>query len=619
MKWINSILFSFSLLFSFFFLKNHSNNSIFHGDALGYYIYLPATFIYHNATNLDSSATDNPTPEIMKGYIERGSYDNPKTPLGKSIIQYTIGTAILESPAFFAAQLYCITTHTKDDGFGKPFENAVRILNWIYTILGLVLTYFSLIEFYSKQLSWLVCNIIFIGTNLFYFTVYQNGMSHVPMFFCYALLINLSINLVQKNNVLHYSIVGVLLGLMFITRPTDVVALFIPLFILTNSMKEFATRLKLNFTKWLLSIAFFMLPVIPQMLYWKAISGSYIYYSYGNQGFNFLKPHIINGLLFPSNGWLQYTPVMILAIIGFFFFKKNKALGFANPIIFLLYSYLIYSWFCYQYINGLGSRPMIHLYPLFAFSIAAFLSFLNEKKMLWRILSSIIIAFFIYVNLVFSVQQVNGKLWSEFSSFLFNAKSLYKFDLTYNSLVELDVEENQPELNQIKLVSVLEQNNFNDSIVNTNIIKLDSVNYCYQINKGNIFSPIYIVKNFNPKDFENVDYIKLSADCMSPNALPTIYWASNLVFQIERDNKQIYYKACKIENKLGVQERLNHNEKINLFTFTTNYWDNVSFYIPYPLYIDLKPNDKLRVFITTQPSTELQIDNIKLELFELKK
>ena len=89
MKWLNYFLIAFSLFFSiFFFEKFGKHNNIFYGDALGYYSYLPTTFIYHNVTNLDSDDVKNPMPVFLKDYINAGAYDNPKTPLGKTIIQY---------------------------------------------------------------------------------------------------------------------------------------------------------------------------------------------------------------------------------------------------------------------------------------------------------------------------------------------------------------------------------------------------------------------------------------------------------------------------------------------------------------------------------------------------
>jgi hypothetical protein len=71
----------------------------------------------------------------------------------------------------------------------------------------------------------------------------------------------------------------------------------------------------------------FLLCWLPQIFYWKTLTGKIFFYSYTKEGFDFLHPHLKNGLFGFANGWLAYTPVMIFAVIGLIFlpkyFKKN--------------------------------------------------------------------------------------------------------------------------------------------------------------------------------------------------------------------------------------------------------------------------------------------------------
>ncbi len=68
----------------------------------------------------------------------------------------------------------------------------------------------------------------------------------------------------------------------------------------------------------------FMLPIFPQLLYWKLVSGNWLFYSYGNEGFDFLHPHIFDGLFCFKNGWLSYTPIMLFGLIGIVLMHKKK-------------------------------------------------------------------------------------------------------------------------------------------------------------------------------------------------------------------------------------------------------------------------------------------------------
>src|SRR5690606_19563141 len=53
-----------------------------------------------------------------------------------------------------------------------------------------------------------------------------------------------------------------------------------------------------------------------QPLYWKYVSGEWIVYSYGDQGFNWLRPRIWRGLMGVNIGWWVYTPMMLIAMAG---------------------------------------------------------------------------------------------------------------------------------------------------------------------------------------------------------------------------------------------------------------------------------------------------------------
>jgi hypothetical protein len=118
----------------------------------------------------------------------------------------------------------------------------------------------------------------------------------------------------------------------------------------------------------------------PQMLYWKMISGHWLYFSYQGEGFFFSNPRILLGLFSYRNGWLLYSPIMIFALAGFFFLRKELKV-FLIPVVlyFLLSIYVIFSWWCWWYV-GSGLRAMIDLYPLLALPFCAFLAWLTRQK-----------------------------------------------------------------------------------------------------------------------------------------------------------------------------------------------------------------------------------------------
>jgi hypothetical protein len=117
------------------------------------------------------------------------------------------------------------------------------------------------------------------------------------------------------------------------------------------------------------------------LLFWKAQSGSWLHYSYNDEGFFFSNPSIIKGLFSFRKGWLIYAPVMLFSLIGLgFFFRKNRWLGTGISLTFLIFIYLTFSWWCWWYGGGFGARTMIDIYPFMAFGLAAAIAFIYQQK-----------------------------------------------------------------------------------------------------------------------------------------------------------------------------------------------------------------------------------------------
>jgi hypothetical protein len=101
------------------------------------------------------------------------------------------------------------------------------------------------------------------------------------------------------------------------------------------------------------------------------VSGNWLFYSYGNEGFDFLHPHIFDGLFCFKNGWLSYTPIMLFALIGIMLMHdKNKKILLPLLTFLAIHIYVINCWWCWHYVNGFGNRPMVETYPLLAVPFA---------------------------------------------------------------------------------------------------------------------------------------------------------------------------------------------------------------------------------------------------------
>jgi hypothetical protein len=165
---------------------------------------------------------------------------------------------------------------------------------------------------------------------------------------------------------------------------------------------------KQYWVKIILIIFFAFLIWLPQLLYWKHATGHFLFFSYTGESFFWFQPEIFRGLFSYRNGWLVYSPLMMLAIIGLYFlFKNNRKLFYPVVVIFILNIYVVYSWWCWWYC-GFGSRAMVDSYALMVFPLGAFFAWLTDIRKIWSSMMVIIISGFIYLNIFQSWQKCNG-------------------------------------------------------------------------------------------------------------------------------------------------------------------------------------------------------------------
>jgi len=145
---------------------------------------------------------------------------------------------------------------------------------------------------------------------------------------------------------------------------------------------------------------------LPQMLYWKSVSGQWLYYSYKEEeGFFFGNPQIIRGLFSYRKGWLLYTPIMVLALSGIAVLWKHRREFFLPILVFaILNIYIVLSWWTWWYGGGFGQRAFIESYALLAIPFATLLHAAGKWK---KIVKWVFVAltFLLIVHGVFQTAQ----------------------------------------------------------------------------------------------------------------------------------------------------------------------------------------------------------------------
>jgi hypothetical protein len=227
---------------------------------------------------------------------------------------------------------------------------------------------------------------------MMFYVIAEPGMTHVYNFGLISVFIYFSLKWVEilslsplergRERLLLTIILGLLAGIIVLIRPVNIIVLLFPALISISSFSGFLERIQKNWKLILIAGVAAFLVLLPQLLYWKAQTGHFIFNSYMDQGkFFFLKPQIINGLLSYRKGWLIYTPIMIFAIFGFIWTRKYASNLFLPILVFTVINiYVVYSWWCWWYGGCYGSRPMIDMYGIMAIPLAAFIQKIGSTK-----------------------------------------------------------------------------------------------------------------------------------------------------------------------------------------------------------------------------------------------
>jgi len=382
-----------------FFVKGWKQNRIIDWDTMIYYSYLPATFI-HNDITFEFAKTD------IEKYSRR--FWAIRSQGGGLVVKMSMGMAFIYSPFFFIAHSVAKPLGYEADGYSLPYQMAIAFGAILYFAVGLFLLAKLLRKYFSPVAVSLTLLLVALGTNLWYYSAIEPGMTHVYNFTFFILFI-LTLNSWLKSPKVKLSIgLGLLCGIISLIRPSNTLIGLLFLLWGISSWDEFKERILLLLRRWdrLLIVALFAIAVwMPQIIYWKVQTGQFFYYTYGEQGFFFANPHIIDGLFSFRKGWFIYTPIMLFAVAGIFYLPRYiKGLTLGISVFLVLNVYIIFSWWSWWYGGSFGARPMIDSYGILAIPLAAMIEqMLGMRK--WIKISAISIMLVLFLHGVFQTFQ----------------------------------------------------------------------------------------------------------------------------------------------------------------------------------------------------------------------
>ncbi len=388
MPWLLTgiLFFSVNFLLSHTYYKNYqrSYEMVLTSDALGYYQYLPAWFL-----GMD---------------IRQLPYARPAGN-GNMLNQYTCGLAILQAPFFFLGHLVSKVMQQPTTGYTPVYGFLILTGTMVYVFAGLILLFRVLRRHFNVFISLLSVLMVYFATNLTYYTIAQAGYTHACSFFLFSAYLYILPSFLEKPGWTNSLLTGGVLALAVLMRPAAIVITVLILLYDVYSWHQLRNRILflLKNYRWLLfmaGIAFIVF--IPQFLYWHAVTGKYLVYSYTQERFIYWnRPQLVTVLFGNKGGWLVYTPLMIIAWTGLFITLGRKILH--APAILLMLTLVLYinaSWWAYTFAASFGHRGFVEYYAFLALPLAwVFGSVYGRKTPITAIGLSIVLIILVKLNL----------------------------------------------------------------------------------------------------------------------------------------------------------------------------------------------------------------------------
>ena len=366
-------------------------------DNFGYYLHLPARFIYN-----DVALTGDWINTINDKYHNTPTfYQLMQSPKGGIIDRFFCGMAILWTPAFFAGHLAAGVLHYPTDGFSAPYQWALVLYGAIFAIIGLLYLRKVLLTFFSDGVTAVTLLIMFLGTNLFFFTGIGNDVPHVYIFTLFAALIYYTIKWHEVQKWAYMLGIGVVTGLIIAVRPSEMIVMAIPAFWGITSLETLKNKFNLVWKYKFQIISAIVLAglfFLPQLLYYRIYAGEYFLSVYNDAGstLDLSNPRFGYVLFGFRKGWFIYSPLSLLAVLGLIFTWKHQRVYFWPVLIYLVVNiYIIAS---FTSLVSYGWRAFIQSYAILTLPLGSLVFVLSKMKNAGKVIVAAVLLPFFALN-----------------------------------------------------------------------------------------------------------------------------------------------------------------------------------------------------------------------------
>jgi hypothetical protein len=354
-------------------------------DGYSHYVYLPAWFIYGdpslNAVANDCCGGEFPTFTAIIRWPGTDRWVNA----------HPIGVALLQAPFFFVAHALTKWSNISPDGFTLYYQHAAGLAGAFWMIAGLMVMRALLLRRVGDHITAVTLIVLLAGTNLYHYATFDSSYSHPYSFFLIASFMYLTERWMLRDrsstteSFAISALLGLVAGMIVLTRHTNALFLILfPLYGVTDSasVRALSSRLWTRRREVAVIAGVALLTVAPQLAIYYQATGRLLVNSYGDLGFTFLSPHLWGVLFSVTKGVFFWSPMLLAGIVGFALGRPaTRSFAVGATVVFVVDTYLIASWWDWQFGASYGHRGFVDMLPLFALGLAAFFEWSAEQRM----------------------------------------------------------------------------------------------------------------------------------------------------------------------------------------------------------------------------------------------
>lgn len=354
------------------------------GDGVGYYAFARAPLIQHNLDFRSDWAHAN-TSFRMGRFDSAGDGETINssqfTTTGYLDNHFSVGPAILWMPFLIVAHGTVIVghwfgAHVLENGFSKPYLLAMALGTAFYGFAAIWISFKIAKKFLAEEWAFLASLAIWFASSLPVYMYFNPSWSHAQSAFAVALFLWYWLRTLNGRTTLQWLILGLIAGLMMDVYYINAVLLVLPMgeslvaYFRAAEQRSGAQAGLMLGRDALFSVAL-IAAFFPTLITKKIIYGSLFNFGYTEHWY-WKSPAFFKVAFSSDHGFLIWTPVLILALVGlvlFAFSERKIALSLLTAS--MIYVYAIGCYQDWDGISSFGNRFFVSLTAIFVIGLAA--------------------------------------------------------------------------------------------------------------------------------------------------------------------------------------------------------------------------------------------------------